>query len=349
LLTAVAALAPAALLLSLHLDSLLNIGILSDTFGLIPLLRLSDLIDGGTDTVELLMWGGALAAALAFALLPRRLAILLLPLGVAALLVLSSYSVFGAIRDHSRATLAQTGASDPSWIDREIGSGSEAAFLYGGTADLVSEAQVMWQTEFWNRSVATIFRLGPSEPAPLPESAATFDAASGRIVLRPQSPKFRYVVAPGNVQLAGELLEQQGRLALYRIEPPMRLASLLGGVYADGWMGSDAALTHYAMPSRSRRLRVRVSRERWTRASPPGQVTIKIGPLVAKNGEPAIGRVSSSTMLTVRSREARSATLKTPKAPFRLEIHVDPTFTPSQFGLAEPRQLGAQVDLRFAS
>jgi hypothetical protein len=349
LLTAVAALAPAALLLSLHLDSLLNIGILSDTFGLIPLLRLSDLIDGGTDTVELLMWGGALAAALAFALLPRRLAILLLPAGVAAFLVLSSYSVFGAIRDHSRATLAQTGASDPSWIDREIGSGSEAAFLYGGTADLVSEAQVMWQTEFWNRSVATIFRLGPSEPGPLPESATTFDAVRGRIVLGPGSQRIRYMVVPGNVQLAGSLLAQQGRLALYRIESPMRLATLVGGVYADGWMGSDAALTHYATPRRAGRLRVRVSRERWAGPSPPGTVAINIGRLGAVNGAPGITKLTASRTWTVRSGIARSFTLPTPRAPYRLEIRVVPTFFPSAYGHGDPRELGAQIQLQAVS
>ena len=47
-----------ALLLTLDLKSLLQIGILSDTFGLIPLLRLSGRVDGGVDTVELLMLGG---------------------------------------------------------------------------------------------------------------------------------------------------------------------------------------------------------------------------------------------------------------------------------------------------
>jgi hypothetical protein len=348
-LTAVAALGPAALLLTLNLKSLLNIGILSDTFGLIPVLRLSDLIEGGTERVEQLMWGGGLAAALAFALLPRRVANIVLPSGVALFLVLSSYSVFGAIRDHSRATLAQTGASDPSWIDREIGSSSKAAFLYGGSADLVSEAQVMWQTEFWNRSVDTIYKLGPPEPAPLPENATTFNGASGQIVLGPQSPRIRYAVVPSNVQLAGEPLGQQGRLALYRIESPMRLAALLSGVYADGWMGSEAAYTHYAMPSRSHRLRVRVSRERWSRASPAGRVMITIGPLVAQNGQPAVGRVTSSRTVTVRSREARSLVLKTPKTPFRLEIHVEPTFSPTDYGQADPRELGAQVEFQAVS
>ena len=347
LLTAVAALAPAALLLSLDLASLLNIGILSDTFGLIPLLRLSNLVDGGVDTVEVLMWVGGFAAGLSFALLPRRLASVLLPAGVALFLVLSSYSVYGSIRDHSRATLALVG-SPPSWIDERIGTGSEAAFLYGGTADLVGEAQVMWQTEFWNRSVETVYRLGPPEPAPLPESAATFDAVTGRIVPEPGkgSSTIRYVVAPSSVQLVGTRLAQQGRLALYRVQTPMRLATLLGGVYADGWIGADAAFTHYSTPSRSGRLRVRVSRLGWGGPSPPGDVTIRVGPLAAIGGQPAIARVTDSTTFTIRSRRGRSFTLSTPRSPYRLEIHVGSTFSPSDYGQGDTRQLGAQVELQ---
>jgi hypothetical protein len=121
LLTAVAAFGPAALLFSLDLRSLLNIGILSDTFALIPLLRLSSLVEGGADSVEALMWMGGFVAALAFALLPRRVAGVALPAGVALFLVLSSYSVFGSIRDHMRATLALTSTSNPRWIDERIG------------------------------------------------------------------------------------------------------------------------------------------------------------------------------------------------------------------------------------
>ncbi len=135
----------------------------------------------------------------------------------------------------------------------------------------------------------------------------------------------------------------QGRLALYRIEPPMQLATLLGGVYADGWMGSDAALTHYATPSRAGRLHVRVSREGWGGPSPPGQVTIKVGPLVATGGQPAIVDVTASRTWTVRSGTARSFTLPTPRSAFRLEIHVEPTFSPADYGEADARQFGAQV------
>ena len=345
-LTAVAALVPAALLLSLDLRALLNIGILSDTFGLIPLLRLTGTF--GFGTVEALMWAGGLAAGLAFALLPRRLAAVALPAGVALFLVLSSYSVYGSIRDHARATLTLTNPPDPNWIDERIGERSRAAFLYGATGDLVGEAQILWQTEFWNRSVGTVYRLGPPEPAVLPESTATFDAVTGRIAAEPGtgSSAVRYAVAPSTVQLDGRLLAQAGRLSLYRIAAPMRLTTLLGGVYGDGWMGSDAALTHYSRSNRPGRLRIRLSREGWGGPSPPGQVTVRLGPLTAQDGQPAIGKVSSSRTFTLRSSRTRRLTFPTPSSPYRLEIHVTPTFSPADYGYPDIRQLGAQVELQ---
>jgi hypothetical protein len=346
LLTAIAALVPAALLFSLDLRSLLNIGILSDTFGLIPLLRLSQLIEGGVDWVERLMWAGGLAAALAFALLPRRLANVVLPAGVALFLLLSSYSVFGSIRDHARATLALTSTSNPSWIDERIGSRSDAAFLYGATTEPFGEAQIMWQTEFWNRSVGTIYVLGPPEPG-LTGSPASLHPVSGRIVPQPDrgspSANIRYAIVPTNLQLAGSLIAQQGRLSLYRIDPPMRLATYLGGVQPDGWMSSIAALNHYSIPSRRGRLQVRLSRQGWAAPSPPGQVTIKVGRLVDVGGLPGIGRVTAARTGTIRSGTARRFTIPTPRIPYRLEIHVEPTFSPANYGQADTRQLGAQV------
>lgn len=47
--TLVAAAVPAALLLALPLTRLLNVSITSDTFGLIPLYRLSNVFSGGGD------------------------------------------------------------------------------------------------------------------------------------------------------------------------------------------------------------------------------------------------------------------------------------------------------------
>lgn len=345
-LTIVAALAPVALLLTLDLTSLLNIGILSDTFALIPLLRLSGHLEGGVESAETLMRTGGLVAALAFMLLPRRIASVALPGSVALLLAISSYSVFATIRDHARATLGLTSPSSPSWIDEHIGPRSKAAFIYGVTADPFGEAQVMWQTEFWNRSVGTVYTLGPADPG-LFARPATLDVVNGRIV--PQSSEasstrpIRYAIAPTSVHLAGRLLAQQGRLALYRIDPPLQLATHLGGVYPDSWIGAFAALTYYATPIRRGRLHVRVSREGLDGPSPPGQVTIKVGPLIAQNGQPAAGDPAVSRSFTVRSGMGRSFILPTPKAPYRLEIYVEPTFSPADYGRPDPRQLGAHV------
>jgi hypothetical protein len=345
LLTAVAALGPAALLFTIPLEKLLNISILSDTFGLIPLLRLNDVLERGTGTVEVLMLVGGFSAALAFAGLPRRLAGVVLPTGVALFLLLSSWVVFGTVRDHARATLAQTGTSDSSWIDEKIGTLARAAFLYGLTGDLVGEAQIMWQTEFWNRSVGTVYRVGPPEPAPLSEQPATLDRLTGHIGLQPSRP-VRYAVAPSSLELAGTLLAGDDRLSLYRTSGPLRLATLLEGVYADGWMATDAAFTHYSTsPGGPARLRIRVSREEWDGPSVPAKVTIRIGPLASRQRQPAIGTVTSSKTWTVRSRRGRSFTLATPKPPFRVEIHVGTTFSPADYGRADPRQLGAQVEL----
>ncbi len=209
------------------------------------------LVGGGVDTVEVLLWVGGLAAALAFVLLPQRSRGRCAPAGVALFLVLSSYAIYGAVRDHSKATLALTTPSTPSWVDEEIGTDAHAAYIYGSTADLVGEAQIMWQTEFWNRSLDKVFTVGPPEPAPLAETPAALDPGTGRIAAPGPVP---YAVVPSTLELAGALLDLRPPLALYRVAPPLRLASRLDGVYRDGWMGADASYTRYgASPGRRAR------------------------------------------------------------------------------------------------
>jgi hypothetical protein len=345
LLTVVAAVGPAAVLLALDLKSLLQIGILSDTFALIPLLKASSRLDGGVDTVRALMLVSAAAVGVAFALLPRRIAAVVLPTGVALFLCVWSYSVFTTIRNHSRATFALTAPSDPSWIDERIGRDSDATFVYGQSADPYGEAQVMWQTEFWNRSVKSIYAVGFPDPASLPgTSAATFEPVTGRIsTTDPTAGPVHYAVAPITTPLRGTLVGQEGRLALYDVDPPLRYESHLGGVYADSWMGSFAAFTHYAKPTRPGRVLVRVSREGWGQQSPPGRVALTLGPLVDAGGQPAAGKPAQSRTWTVRSGSAKSFILPTPRVPYRLEVRITPTFSPADFGEADTRELGAQL------
>jgi len=273
-----------------------------------------------------------------------------LPAAVALVLAASSYSVFGAIREHSERTLALTSSSNPSWIDEEIGSDSEAAYVYGATPDYFGEAQILWQTEFWNRSVGRVYMLGPADPA-LTATPAAFDTVSGKIVAQPgEAPSdARYVVVPNSVKVDGRLLAQHHWLALYRTDRQLRLATHLGGVYPDSWIADFAAFTHYAQPARAGRLTVRISRLGWGGPSPPGRVTITIGPFGRVDGGPGITRPIARRTWTVRSGKARSFALPTPKVPYRLEIRVTPNFSPAEYGQPDTRQLGAQVQISPAA
>jgi hypothetical protein len=74
-------------------------------------------------------------------------------------------------------------------------------------------------------------------------------------------------------------------------------------------------------------------------------VTINVGRLVDIGGQPGIGRVTASRTWTIRSGTAHRFTIPTPRTPYRLEIHVEPTFSPANYGHPDTRQLGAQVTI----
>ena len=70
-LATVAAVVPIALLLTLPLETLLNVGVLSDTFSFIPFLTVVNNPSGGIAAAQLLLALGALSAGIVFATLPR--------------------------------------------------------------------------------------------------------------------------------------------------------------------------------------------------------------------------------------------------------------------------------------
>jgi hypothetical protein len=155
----------------------------------------------------------------------------------------------------------------------------------------------------------------------------------------------RYVVTavPG-FELTGDLIAQNSRLSLYRTRGSVGLATSVSGLYGDGWTGPAASYTRFSTPGdRAGRIRVAVSRNAWKGPDVPGRVRIRVGP--SANG--ALQRVTAERRWVVHSPRERSFTLPAPRPPFRVEVTVDPTFSPSSFGLPDPRQLGAQVSFAF--
>jgi hypothetical protein len=344
-LAALAAAAPAAaVLFALPLRSLLGIQILSDTFALIPLLRLSELVSGGVDTVEVVLGLAVVAAALAFLFVPARFAAVL-PLAVAGFFAVSSYSVHRAMRDYAIGLAAGTQGADRSWIDRAMGPTQRVDYLYGGGEDTWHEANVLWQLELWNRSLDDIYNIGVEPQAGVVEVKASIDRATGRLALLPQDvPPGRYAVAAERLGIAGRILARNGELALYRLSPPARLRQAREGVYSDTWIGSEAAFTQYTTPgNRPTEVRLTVSRQAWGGPDVPGRVVVRLGTVVTRDGRAAIGNELESRTWVAHSGKAHTFTLRTPPPPFRVELKVSPTFSPRQFGLADDRQLGVQV------
>lgn len=336
-LTAVAAILPGALLLTLPLERLLNVSILSDTFGLIPFYRLISKLNGGFDEMRLVLAAGLLAAGLLFAVLSRRWATVAVPLAVGAFLIGSSWVVFGSTRDFARGTDNLVAASaNRDWVDDVVGRNEHVPFVFVNSPDVSTESGILWQTEFWNRSVDRVYGLGAQETSGLPELIATPDA-SGRIRVD-DSRTPRYAVAPLDVELAGSRVATTPRLALYRLAGAPRLAATTAGLYADGWSGPDAEYLRY---SPAGQIRVDVSRAGWRGPDAPGNVRVEVARLS--------GSVVASRRWVVHSGATRTFAFPAPEAPFRVRVHIDPTFSPSQFGQSDTRQLGAQVQFAASS
>ena len=329
--TAVAVAIPAALLAAIPFERLFNISATSDTFALLPLMRVGALIDGGTDATRVLLALGAAAAALLFVCVSRRLAGVTIGV-VAIFLALSAWSVAGTLRDQAKATRLETHTTNADWIDERVGPDADVPFIF--TDDLVANPHLLWQTEFWNRSVGTVYGLNAADPTTIPVLGTTVDG-TGRIVRaadgQPLSPRF--VVAQPWMDIAGQRIVVAGRLALYRAEAPLRLRSDLKGVYADGWSGAGATYTNYG--GRSDSLLVDVGRAGWTGPDTPGQVTIVVERVDS-------GKRLSTTRWVVHSGKKWTFRLHTPRAPYRVRVDV-PTFSPAQFGHPDARQLGVQL------
>jgi hypothetical protein len=201
------------------------------------------------------------------------------------------------------------------------------------------------QTEFWNPNVVGVYSVGgATEVCGISETPTTIQG-TGRVE-PPVPEKVEYAIADLDLPFAGRRVAVGGPtnepLALYRVGRSLRVGELTEGIYGDGWMGEEASFTKYVARRRvPSRLSVTVGRQGWVGPDVPGHVTLSVGRPAAAG--PGLERVLAKRSWTLHRLEQRSFTFRTPAPPIRAVIHIDPTFSPSQFGLPDPRQLGAQV------
>jgi hypothetical protein len=234
-----------------------------------------------------------------------------------------------------------------SWLDA-ITHGQPT--LYLGQNINAGSALGLWLTEFWNRSLKHVWSLDGTAPGPGPVLTPDLVATNGRLA---PDPGVHYVMAEQGIDVAGKIVARppkSGRWLVYRINGPLRLAHAETGVFTDGWMGAESAYNQYVSPGNRRgNMIVRLGRWAWGGPDKPAQVLIRVGKLVkGADKQPHIGRTTAVRHWVIHSLSRATFVIPSPHPPFRVEVKVSPTFSPSDYkGPSDRRELGAQVGYLF--
>ncbi len=225
--------AVALVLVVLPVRRLVNIFGTHDAMTMVPLYKLVQASSPGTMLAVYLVVG--VAAAVAFALLPRR-AVRYVP-AVLAVAAIAASAVAGKFVVDQAATQQRTFLGDkPRWIDRK--TDGPVAYLYDGEPSWNG----VWETLFWNENVDRVYDLtAKAVPGPLPQAHAQVQP-DGTVFVPPSARRpGPYAVASTWITLVGgkvKTLRQQGLtqkgLKLWQVEPPLRVGEQISGLQVNG-------------------------------------------------------------------------------------------------------------------
>jgi hypothetical protein len=260
-------------------------------------------------------------AALVVALLvvrvvPRRS--LVVPVTVALVIVGGHVAAWTSARSEARA-LAAAQPGPRGWVDRHAGPG--ARVLVVGPANELDE-RTLAELTLWNRAIRGSQVLDLSKVDP---TSALLPVASSDLLAR-------------GVKLGGTEIARSRAGTLMRSPLPVQLAETLDGMYPDGWSTGYVTYRRFAGLEKPGRVVVTVSRAGWSGADRPGHVSVFVG----RFGENATTRATD----VIHSGQTHTLTVDVPPPPFEVVVATNPTFSPSEFGGSDTRQLGAQ--LKFA-
>ncbi len=175
---------------------------------------------------------GAALAGLCFVRVRRRTGTLWLVVGLlfAAGAILTSASSYVTGRSAREVGIS----TSRSWIDDRVGSGAKVVVLWNEPGSPSSTApprpaqRVIWDNEFFNRSVRTVYSLGAKSPEPVPEIAVRI-APTGIVERVDDSSLVQadYVLTCG-IRLEAPVLAVDRRTAavLYQVAGRVRVQSV---------------------------------------------------------------------------------------------------------------------------
>jgi hypothetical protein len=239
--TGIAVAVAAALPGAIPYRDLINVNAVSDTLALLPLWSLEESVvsPGHVVTVVVLV---AIAACVLFLAVPRRFA-LVLPALVLVYFAAAHKPVEGKFRGVSVGSL-YAGITLPQrdWIDRAVGRNADVAAVWTGNAD----AHAIWENEFFNRSVGTIYDTAAPLPGGLPETAVKLDPRTGLLLANGRPVRARYALVDGTMALDGKVIAQDATkgMTLYQPDGPLRQTTRVAGLYPnDTWSGPRVSYT----------------------------------------------------------------------------------------------------------
>jgi hypothetical protein len=302
----------------------------------------------------------SLAVVVALRLLRRGSTSFVVVAGAAAVVVVAwglTGQVYAAEGERRLSVQIDKNLPQPyDWVEKATGGGSVVVL-----GQQIKDATGIWLTEFFNPSVRKMWSLdGSAQTVGGPILTPDLDAVDGTLTPVPET---EYVLAVNGVALQAPVVAQRENAVLYRIDGgPVTLKEALVGRQNDGWMAGTAedpvaraAYTRYDVSRDGLGFAyVQLSRVEWCPRPglrKPGIATIRIGPVgIGPDNQPAIRRVTDERTVVVRDcRTTDAVLLRPPDGPWRVEITIEPTFTPHDIDPAssDRRILGAVLDARF--
>jgi hypothetical protein len=259
--------------------------------------------------------------------------------GVAAVVavLLFAWLVAGEVTETSaNDSLAKAFRADlpahADWIDR-ITHGQGVTYL----TENVKDANGLWMTEFWNRSIEHVDSLDATAPGPGPTAGPSLVSPDGLLSYYTGN---KYALADNGIQLQGKPVACWGSQVLYRLNGPWRLLQAQQYVYPDSWTQENSTWTYYARQGPGHVL-VDLRRTGYKGNAPPGQVTVTAGTVALdKYGDALLGKVLAVRHDVLHNGQELLIRIPVKRTPVRIQLHISPTFQPSP---ADTRQVGGQV------
>ena len=310
----------------------------ADTLALVLWWRLQDSLFGLGDVAYVVAGCSVVAAAL-LVVVVRRPAVAMLPLLVLVYFAVLQQPAESSAHGFRMASIGAlftgqtTGQRD--WIDRAVGRDADVAVLWTGNA----HAFTVWENEFFNRSVGTVYTTAGSMPGGLPETKLVVDDATGLMrteagaEVRPE-----YVLTDTSVDLPGREVARDGKkgILVVKLAGPLRSLTKVAGLYpGDSWSGREVSYTR--------------------RGCTGGEVIAQVRNDPSLRREPITVTVRAAGAVIARATVAAGGTTTPVRAPLhpagdgtcRVTFSVSPVTVPrevTQGANPDPRELGAHFD-----